>query len=192
MRSERGLDRTQLTRFLQNLKHGNGEAHATLMPAVYSELRSIARALLARSSGALQPTELVNEAFLRLFEPDQLDLNDRNHFFALAARSMRQILVDDARARASLKRGGGADQELLDDAVALAASADVNVLDLDEALTDLAGLAERQARVVELRFFGGFEMEAIANVLGVSTPTVERDWYAARAWLGRRLGLATE
>lgn len=185
------LDRAKLTRFLNELRRGDADGDSTVLPHVYRELRSIAGALVRRDRGprGLEPTELVNEAFMRLVDPEGLDLAHRRHFFALAARAMRQILVDDARARGRLKRGGDAGQVLLDESVALAAGADVEVLDLDEALVQLAALSERQARVVEMRFFAGLAMGEIAGALGVSKPTVERDWVAARAWLGRRLGM---
>lgn len=185
------LNRQAVTSFLSDLARGHAAAEATLMPYVYEELRRIAAALVGRDRPreGLQPTELVHEAYLRLVDADGLELRDRSHFFSLAARAMRQLLVDDARTRKRLKRGGDRKAELLDEAVALAAGADVNLLDLDEALNDLARLSDRQGRVVEMRFFGGLEMDEIAQVLEVSKSTVERDWSVGRAWLGQRLGM---
>lgn len=159
------------------------------MPYLYGELRAIAEGCLKsqRPDHTLQPTALVHEAYLKLFDATELAPNDRKHFFRLAARAMRQLLIDHARARGRDKRAGDRGEVTLDEAIGAAAGIDFDWLDLDEALTDLAALDERQARVVELRYFGGLEVDDVAQVLDVSRSTVERDWRAARAWLGVRL-----
>lgn len=183
-------DDPALTRYLRD-PHGEGEGLAdAAMPVVYRELRAIADAHLrrARRPDDLQPTTLVHEVYAKLLGEHGAAVNDREHFFALAARAMRQLCVDHARARRASKRGGDRVAVTLDEAVAQAASLDVDVLDLDAALSELATLDPREARIVELRFFGGLSMAEIAATLEVSIATVEREWRAARAWLGRRLG----
>ncbi len=156
---------------------------------LFQELRAIAEAYLRpeRAGATLQPTVLVHEAYLKLFERTSAGWNDREHFFAVAAKAMRQILVDRARARARLKRGGERERVTLDERVASSSDAEVDVLDLDELLSELAAQDERAARVVELRFFAGLEMEEVARALSISLSTAEREWRAARAWLGSRL-----
>jgi RNA polymerase sigma factor (TIGR02999 family) len=180
-----------MTLLLTQLAQGQVAAEQTLMPVVADELRAIAAGLLRRerSDHTLHPTALVNEAWMRLFQGQTgTGPEGRKHFFALAAKVMRQVLVDHARRRGRAKRGGGDEPLPLDEALAMVAIEGVDVLDLSTALEELAGLDERQARVVELRFFGGLEAEEVADVLGVSLSTVERDWRAARAWLFQRLG----
>ena len=162
------------------------------MPIVYEELRRVARAHL-RGEGAdhtLETTALVHEAYLRLVGLDRMTLQNRTHFFAMAARLMREILVDHARRKNALKRGGGLTIVSLDDVAAGAEHAIVDVLALDEALTDLAALDQRLCRVVELRFFAGLSIAETTDALGVSTATVERDWTFAKAWLLQRLSSA--
>jgi len=179
-----------LTLFLRN-PHATGEGlAAAAMPVVYRELRQIAAAHLRRAKGPrdLQTTTLVHEVYVKLLGKHGAAVNDREHFFALAARAMRQVCVDHARARRAGKRGGDQTAVTLDEAVAHAANLNVDLLDLDAALSELAELDPREARVVELRFFGGMEMAEIAIALDVSLATVEREWRSARAWLGRRLG----
>jgi RNA polymerase sigma-70 factor, ECF subfamily len=179
---------------------GQGEQTALheLLPLVYGELRrQAARRLRAQPPGhTLQATALVHEAYLRLVDRDTAgtDWQDRSHFFAVAARAMRSVLVDHARARRAAKRGGGARALTLETADASGALADrssdpgLDVEALDEALTRLAALDPRQARVVELRYFGGLSIEETAQALGVSHATVEREWRTARLWLRRELG----
>lgn len=181
--------RRDLTVFLRNMSRGDEGAQATLLPYVYDELRVIAEACLRtqRANHTLSPTALVNEAYLKLFGGKELDVSDRKHFFRLAAKAMRQLLVDHARARARSKRGGGERAVTLDEAVLPAEHVDFDWLDLDLALSELGELDERQAQVVEMRYFGGFEMADIADALEVSKSTVEREWRSARAWLGMRL-----
>jgi RNA polymerase sigma factor (TIGR02999 family) len=159
-----------------------------LMPAVYAELKRIAAAYLRRErpGHTLQPTALVNEAYVRL-AGQHPRFQNRAHFCAIAANAMRQILVERARARNARKRGGGAARVTLDEAMAPAPGPPVDLDALDEALTRLAALDAQQARIVELRFFGGLSVEETADVLGISPATVKRHWSVARAWLAREL-----
>ena len=180
-----------LTLALRGLGAGDPGTPSGTLQALVGELRAVARSYLGQrdASHTLQPTALVNEAFLKLFGSQALgQVHDRDHFFALAARAMRQILVDHARRRAAEKRGGGAARVTLMDGAVAEGVGDEELLDVDAALAELAELDERQARVVELRFFAGLEMEEVAAALGISLSTAEREWRAARAWLGRRMG----
>ncbi len=175
----------ELTELLQEWSKGNESARERLMPLVYDELRRLAHQHMRREKPGhmLQTTALVHEAYLRLIDQSQVHFENRAHFFAIAARLMRQILVDDARRRNSEKRGGGEVPVALDDASNLAQVEAANVLALDEALTLLAKKDRRQSEIVELRFFGGLSIEETAEVLNVSPGTVVRDWTFARAWL---------
>jgi RNA polymerase sigma factor (TIGR02999 family) len=175
---------------------GRGEQAALdeLLPLVYGELRrQAARCLRTQPEGhTLQATALVHEAYLRLVDRDSAgtDWKDRSHFYAVAARAMRSVLVDHARARRAAKRGGGAPALTLGAAESVAdhsSDSGVDVEALDEALTRLAALDSRQARVVELRYFGGLSIEEAAEALGISHATVEREWKTARLWLRREL-----
>jgi len=159
------------------------------MPLVYDELRRIARRCLRgeRANHSVQATELVNEAFLRLVDVQQIDWQNRTHFLAMSARLMRRVLVDLARARGAGKRGGEAVRVTLDEATIGTAAPDLDVIRLDDALEALAALDERKSRVVELRFFGGLTADETAVALQVSSKTVLRDWEFARAWLQREL-----
>ena len=180
-----------LTLALRGLGGREGEVSDEMLAALVGELRAVARGYLAgqRPSHTLQPTALVNEAFLKLFGSRALGgIEDREHFFALAARTMRQVLVDHARRRAAGKRGGELARVTLADGAELRGASDAELLDVDQALLELAELDERQARIVELRFFAGLEMEETAAAMGLSLSTVEREWRGARAWLGRRIG----
>jgi RNA polymerase sigma factor (TIGR02999 family) len=165
--------------------HGDEAAGDRLFPILYSELRRRAGRFMRRERRyhTLQPSGLVHEAYLRLAAAPDLDWNDRAHFFAIAARVMRQVLVDHARRRGAAKRDGL--RVTLGDADAAVDPPDV--LDLENALKELAALDARQARVVELRFFGGLDVEEAAEVMGVSPRTVKREWQTARAWLQHRL-----
>ena len=182
-------EREALTQFLRDLGRDGGAGDSSLMRYVYDQLRSTAEGYMRSQRGAvsLQPTALVHDAFLKLFDrSDSIPWNDRVHFFALAARAMRQILVDHARRRGL--RSGPEDSVTLDGVSGRAGNEEqVDLIDLDEALRELADLDERESRVVELRYFGGLAIPDVARVLGVSHATVERDWATARAWLGRRL-----
>lgn len=183
----------KLTVFLNELARGNSQAGETLMPYVYDELRVIAESYMRRQQAGhtLQPTALVNEAYLKLFKPEAVGWNDRKHFFSLAAKAMRQLLVDHARRAGAAKRDGGLRPQTLDEAFAQSSEFPVDLLDMNMALEELSQRDERQGRVVELRYFGGLEMEEVATVLDVSKRTVEREWRAARAWLGHRLELGS-
>jgi RNA polymerase sigma factor (TIGR02999 family) len=179
----------QITHLL--LAWGNGDQGAleALMPLVYDELRKVAARHLRRQrpGHTLQTTALVNEAYLRLIDSSQVQWQNRAHFFAVSATLMRRILVDFARERQNLKRGGGAEQVSLDEALVVAPERSADLLALDEALTRLAKLNPRQAQVVEFRYFGGLSEEETAEALKVSLRTVQRDWNLARLWLYREL-----
>jgi RNA polymerase sigma factor (TIGR02999 family) len=179
----------QITHLLLAWGHGDPAALDSLMPLVYGELRKVAARHLRgqRVGHTLQTTALVNEAYLRLIDASQVQWQDRAHFFAVAAHFMRRILVDFARSRNYQKRGGGAQQVSLADALAIAPERGADLLALDEALTRLQALNERQAQVVELRYFGGLSEEETAEALKVSVRTVRRDWNFARVWLHREL-----
>jgi RNA polymerase sigma factor (TIGR02999 family) len=172
-----------VTLLLRRLSAGEEAALAQVIPLVYDELLRLARLHMRRerTGHTLEPTALVHEAYARLAGAD-LTLQDRRHFFAVASRAMRRILVDHARTRGSLKRGEGAARTTLGEEIP-APEAGTDVLELDEALTRLAQVDERKARVVELHYFGGLSHEEIAEVLDVSPATVDRDLRFARAWL---------
>jgi RNA polymerase sigma-70 factor, ECF subfamily len=181
--------RHEITAFLGELREGRRDAMARLVPLVYGELRRIAHRQLAgeRAGHTLDTTAVVHEAYLTLVGLDRVEWRDRGHFFGVAAGAMRRILIAYARRHRAAKRGGGRRRLSLDDtAVAIEDRAETLVA-LDEALTRLAALDARQARVVECRFFGGLTASETAEALGVSVPTVERDWRSARAWLTREL-----
>lgn len=169
-------------------REGGPEALDALAPVVYDELRRIARRHLSHEkANTLQPTALVNEAFLRLINTKQVAWQDRVHFFAVAARLMRRILIDRARARHMQKRGSGAARVTMDDGMLVAEDNAIDVLAVDEALEKLAAMDPRKAQVVEMRFFGGLGNDQIAFALGVSNDTVERDWKFAKSWLKKQL-----
>ena len=179
----------QITQLLLAWGQGDQAALEALMPLVYNELRKVAARHLRgqREGNTLQTTSLVNEAYLRLIDASQVQWQNRAHFFAVAAHFMRRILVDFARSRNYQKRGGGAQAVELDEAVIVAPERGADLLALDEALTRLQALNERQAQVVELRYFGGLNEEETAEALKVSVRTVRRDWNFARVWLHREL-----
>lgn len=181
--------RSEVTQLLAKVSGGDAGATEALFPIVYDELRAIAARYLRQEAPGhtLQATALVNEAFLRLVGPDQSAWDGRAHFFGAAARAIRRILIDHARQRGRVKRGGGLRRVPLDQALCVAAESDVDFIGLDEALTKLAGVDEQKARVVELRFFAGLTAEQTALALGVSPSTVARDWQFARVWLSREL-----
>ena len=174
-----------LTRLLLAWSDGDESALSQLIPLVQGELRRLAsRSLRGERPGhPLQTTALVNEAYLRLIDQQNVDWQNRAHFFAVAAQIMRHLLVDHARARHYAKRGGGARYVALDEAAAIAPERDAELLALDEALSRLAALDARKSRVVELRYFGGLSVEETAEVLGMSEITVKREWRKAKAWL---------
>lgn len=178
-----------ITKLLERSRGGHAAALEQLVPLVYAELRRIASRYMRRErpGQSLQATSLVHEAYLRLLEDEDLSFQNRAHFLGIAARSMRQILVEHARARDAEKRGGDRRRITLDDAIASGQPLDVDVLALNEALERLARQDARHARIVELRFFGGLTNEEAAEALGVSPATVKRGWTVARAWLFREL-----
>ena len=177
-----------LTIVLRAWRNGDPGAFAELVSIIYDELRRLAHRYRRRHYGGdtLQTTALVHEACVRLMGAHDVDWQDRGHFLAVAARVMRNILVDAARARGSQKRGSGSIRAELSEDIA-AAEAGQLVLGLNNALEHLAAVDPRKSRVVEMRFFGGFSVEEIAGVLGVSTQTVMRDWRLAKAWLAREM-----
>ncbi len=179
----------QITQLLLAWGNGDQAALEALMPLVYDELRRVAARHLRRQrpDHTLQTTALVNEAYLRLIDSSQVRWQNRAHFFAVSATLMRRILVDFARSRGNLKRGGGAQQVSLDEAMVVATERGADLLALDDALNRLATLNPRQAQVVELRYFGGLSEEETAEALKVSLRTVQRDWNLARLWLYREL-----
>jgi RNA polymerase sigma-70 factor, ECF subfamily len=178
-----------LTQLLERASSGDRHALDELLPLVYDELRRLAARYVGRERQpqTIQATALVHEAYLRLFKDERLKWENRAHFMGIAANSMRQILIERARARAAAKRGGQHDRITLDEAMVRAPEAPLDLLALDEALTRLAALDPQQARLVELRFFGGLTIEETAEALGVSPATVKRAWTAARAWLHREI-----
>jgi RNA polymerase sigma factor (TIGR02999 family) len=182
--------RGELTNLLVEWGKGNQPALDRLLPHVYDELRTLARSYLRRErpGQTVQTGTLVHEAFVRLIDGQQVSWEGRAHFFGIAARLMRQILVDHARARDAVKRGAGEIAEPIDSALSVAVQAmDVSVIALDRALDQLAEIDPAAARVVELRFFGGLTVEETAEALGISTGTVKREWSMARAWLRRAI-----
>jgi RNA polymerase sigma factor (TIGR02999 family) len=178
-----------VTRLLEELRSGDRAALDRMLPVVYAELRQIAaRALQSeRDNHTLQPTALVHEAYLRMVGGENVPWQNRAHFLGCAARVMRNILVDHARARRADKRGGGDARVTLTDALGLADARDVDLVALDDALTALAETDEQKCRIVELRYFGGLTEVEVAEVLGVSERTVRRGWTLAKAWLRREI-----
>lgn len=175
----------QVTKLLERWSGGDEAALDQLMPLVHDELHRLAHQHMRRENPGhiLQTSALINEAYLRLVDQPEIRFENRAHFFGIAARLMRRILVDDARRRNSAKRGGSLIQVPLDEASATVADQAANVAALDDALQRLEAIDNRQGQIVELRFFGGLSIEETARVLSVSTGTVMRDWTFARAWL---------
>jgi RNA polymerase sigma factor (TIGR02999 family) len=175
----------EITEMLIHWSNGHQEVLADLMPLVYDELRRSAAHYLGRErpDHTLQPTALVHEAYLRLVDQSRVRWQNRAHFFGIAAKLMRQILVDHARANRAAKRGGTAFKLTLDDAAGVCEEGSLDLVALDEALTRLAALDLQQGRIVELRFFGGLTIEEAAEVLQISPATVKREWITAKAWL---------
>jgi RNA polymerase sigma-70 factor (ECF subfamily) len=168
---------------------GDRAALDRLMPLVYQELRRLAHRQMRREreGDTLQTTALVNEAYLRLVDYERVKARDRAHFLAIAAQAMRRILIERARSRRSNKRGSNPQRLSLEEVADVADERAADLLALDEALQTLSNIDPRKAQLVELRYFGGLTIEEAANVLGVSTPTVERDWSTARIWLHREI-----
>lgn len=181
---------SDVTGFLKAWASGDSGALERLTPFVYDELLRIARRYMRRRPAqTLQATALVNEAYIRLIGAEGLCWRDRAHFFAVAAQMMRRILVDAARSRLAAKRGGNALRITFSEEIGLSRGQDANVLAIDDALSALAKLDARKARVVELRFFGGLSVEETAEILKVSADTVMRDWRLAKPWLAREMSL---
>lgn len=178
-----------VTLALRQVAEGDHHALDRVLPLVYQQLRAIAeRALRGERTGhTLSPTALVHEAYLKLVQLERVSFADRAHFFAACAGEMRRVLIDHARRRGAGKRGAGAEHVPLENAVAAAEDRPAELIALDEALSRLAVLSERQARVVECRFFAGMDVTETAAALGISAATVKRDWTVARAWLNREL-----
>ena len=179
----------RVSELAERASRNDGEALAELMPLVYDELRRLARGYLGRERRAftLQPTALVNEAYLRLLKDRKQDWRTRAQVIGIAAMSMRQILIEAARARHARKRGGELARVTLDEGLVADEARTVDVLAVDDALHKLAAIDAQQARLVELRFFGGLTIEESAAALGVSPATVKRHWAVARAWLQREI-----
>jgi RNA polymerase sigma factor (TIGR02999 family) len=178
-----------ITQLLDKWSNGDKAALDQLMPLVYDELRRLAKSYLRRQrpNHSLQPTALVNEAYLRLIDQSTVNFDDRAQFFGLAATMMRNILVDHARSHRAAKRGGSQYTLSISKADRIGNTPDLDIVALDDALKDLAAIKPQLSRVIELRFFGGLTIEETAEVLGVSHATVERDWSFARSWLRREM-----
>ena len=176
---------SEVTQWLLAWGDGRDDALDHLAPLVYDDLRRLAAGYMRREPGghSLQPTALVHEAYLRLVDQQKVKWRNRAHFYGVAASMMRRILVDDARARQADKRGGGWERVTLAEDLTPAASRDVGVLALHEALERLAAFDPQQERIVELRYFGGLTIEEVAEVVGISRATVNREWTIAKAWL---------
>jgi len=183
-------ERHEVTQLLSQVRAGDKQASAQLVPLVYKELRKIAGAMMRRErpGHTLQPTAVVNEAFIRLLDGEQPHFENRVHFFAIAARAMRRVLVDHARRRLADKRGGEAHQQVeLDENIALTAHQSEEVLGLDEALDRLERMDARQAQIVEMHYFAGNSVDEIAHVFQISERTVKRDLQTARLFLKHTL-----
>lgn len=186
------MENTQqpITKFLDEIKSGNKDALEELLPLVYDELRRLANSYLRkeRSNHTLQPTALVHEAYLRLIGQKEIEWQNRAHFFGVAARLMREILIEYARARSRQKRGGTLKTQIaLDEAVSFSNQNQLDIIAVDEALSKLENLDERQGRIVEMKFFGGLTIEEIAEVLSISPATVKREWGTAKLLLYKML-----
>jgi len=179
----------EITQLLMNWSHGDNAALDQLVPLVYPELRRLAKRYMDREAPehTLQTSALINEAYLKLVDQQNVQWENRSHFFALAAQVMRHILVDHARTRNYAKRGGGAPRVPLDEAAALTEQRASELIALDDALRDLATLDKCKSQIIELRFFGGLSLEETAEVMNISASTVQREWRAAKAWLHRAM-----
>ena len=183
------LDPGAVTVLLDRIRRGDRATLTALMEIVYPELRKLARGLLRRErpGHVLQPTALVNEAYIRLVGHERHNWQNRAHFFAVAAQVMRRILVDHARASQAKKRSGDGAPIVLDAFEVVSDHASTEIIELDQALQELEQVSSRQAKIVELRYFGGLTVPETAEALGMNPRTVDRDWAAARVWLRRRL-----
>lgn len=181
---------TEATLLLQRVQQGDESAAEHLLPLVYEQLRATAGSFFRaqRADHTLQPTALVHEAYVKLVQSSDAQWEGRAHFCAVAAKAMRQILHDHARRKKAAKRSADGHRELLTHIETPSSGSAIGLIELDEALSDLAAIDERSAHIVELRFFGGLTNEQIARVIDTSLPTVERSWRRSRAWLKTRLG----
>lgn len=179
----------EITELLQAWSKGDSQALSKLVPLVDHELRNIAHAYMSRERAGhtLQTTALINEALIRFITAEKISWESRTHFYSLVARRMRQILVEHARQQLTEKRGNRAEHIDVADAVRLSSETSQELVILDEALTKLGNIDERKTRIVEYRYFGGFTLEEVAELLGVSQSTVEREWRLARSWLKREI-----
>ena len=179
----------EITGLLLDWGKGDKAALDRVIPLVYQELRRLAHRQMRRerAGDTLQTTALINEAYLRLVDYARVRPRDRAHFFAIAAQAMRRILIERARSRRSAKRGSGGQKVSLDEAADVSNERAADLVALDEALTNLAAIDPRKAEIVELKYFGGLTIEETAELLEVSTPTVERDWRTAKIWLHREV-----
>ena len=179
----------QISKLLENWGQGREDARDALIPLVYDELRRLARRYLRRErpDHTFQSAALVHEAYLRMAQQEPIPLQNRAHFFGVAAQVMRHILVDHARSRRASKRGGGEAKLTLDTGIAIPNKPEVDVVALDDALNRLAELDARQSQIIEMRFFGGLSIEETAAAIGVSVATVKREWSTARLWLQREI-----
>ena len=179
----------EITQLLIDWSRGDQTALDKLMPLVYNELRRLAHHYMGRErpNHTLQTTALVNEAYVRLIDQNRVEWQNRAHFFAVAAKVMRHLLVDHARSHQYAKRGGGTLQVALEEAAVMSQEQPTDLVALDEALIKLADLDLRKSRIVEMRYFGGLNAEEIAEVLGLSIITIKREWQKAKAWLYREI-----
>jgi RNA polymerase sigma factor (TIGR02999 family) len=180
----------EVTQLLISWSRGDKAALEQLIPAVHAELHRLARRHMGRENlgHTLQTSALINEAYIKLVDQQGVEWQNRAHFFAVAARVMRHILIDHARSHRYAKRGGGAQKVQLDESAAPGEQRAAELIALDDALNNLRNLDPRKSQIVELRFFGGLSVEEVAEVLKISTATVMREWRSARAWLRREVG----
>jgi len=178
-----------VTQLLIDWRNGDGEALQRIIPLVYDELRKIAGSYMRRErpDHTLQATALLNEAYLRLIDQTRVTWRSRAHFIGIAATMMRRVLMDHAREYRAVKRGSGGQKLALDEALGIPEKREVDLIALDDALRELEKMDPRQGQIVEMRFFGGLEVEEVAEVLGISPATVKRDWAVAKVWLRRQM-----
>jgi RNA polymerase sigma factor (TIGR02999 family) len=179
----------EITQYLQQWRSGDNSALEEMLPFVYNELRIIAKRYRSKENNGhtLQTTEIINEAYMKLINQSETDWQNRNHFFAVASRVMRNLLVDYARAKNYQKRGSGAEKVDLEDVALFTTQADSTIIALHEALEKLEKFDERKSKIVELRYFGGLSAEEAGEVLGVAEITIKREWLKAKAWLYNEL-----
>lgn len=194
MSSQPSPPSSTISQLLESVRKGDADAAFTLMPLLYNELHRLALHYMRneRPGHTLQATALVNEAYLKLIDQREANWESRSHFIAVAAQVMRNVLIDHARGRQRVKRGGLQQKVPLEDVVLISEEQTDNLIALDTAMKRLEEMDARQSRIVELRYFGGLTVEQTAEVLGISPKTVKRDWAVARAWLHRELRTARE